>query len=103
EPHRVRELFQAVADARDTGRLEQARAALEELAAHTQAAEERSLARFAPYDPRTLTPDPDAPSFTDPLDAALDRAARDQHLPPAELRRQLDDAVTEAFEAQTNA
>ncbi|KOG23411.1 hypothetical protein ADK34_20325, partial [Streptomyces viridochromogenes] len=31
EPHRVRELFQAVADARDTGRLEQARAALEEL------------------------------------------------------------------------
>ncbi|MFI1980646.1 hypothetical protein, partial [Streptomyces wedmorensis] len=103
EPHRVRELFQAVADARDTGRLEQARAALEELAAHTQAAEERSLARFAPYDPRTLTPDPDAPSFTDPLDAVLDAAARDQHLPPAELRRQLDDAVTEAFEAQTNA
>ncbi|MFI1980786.1 hypothetical protein, partial [Streptomyces wedmorensis] len=103
EPHRVRELFQAVADARDAGRLEQARAALEELASLTRAAGEHSPAGFAPYDPDTLTPDPDTPSFTDPLDAVLDRAARDQHLPPAELRRQLDDAVTEAFEAQTNA
>ncbi|MFE5302489.1 hypothetical protein, partial [Streptomyces sp. NPDC056632] len=79
----VEELFMAVVNARPAGRLDEAEEALVQLRAIVDLAERTAL--------------------REPLDPHIDTAAKELGMPPAQLRQQLDDLVTEATTLRNRA
>ncbi|MFE5302473.1 hypothetical protein, partial [Streptomyces sp. NPDC056632] len=80
---RTDQLSQAVTDARDAGRLTDAQTALHEL--------------------RDLVAAAGRQAFRDPLDDVIGEAAKEQGLKPVELRRRLDEAVSEVQGLESRA
>ncbi|MFE5302232.1 hypothetical protein [Streptomyces sp. NPDC056632] len=79
----MEELFMAVVNARPAGRLDDAEAALVQLRAIVDLTEKTAL--------------------REPLDQHIDTAAKELGMPPAQLRQQLDDLVTEAKSLNSRA